>query len=527
MYPQQSQETVTSIQVGSQLYGWIVESLIMRTELSELWKVRNSLTGKLAALKVIAEELMQNQDMMQRFIREITLLTELRYEHVPPAIGYFPVGPRYAVVSKWIDGPTLAGVIEQRPQGMPLVDIVRISVPILRTLHQMHSQVPNQLIHRDIKPLNIMIEKPTPTASGKPYLIDFGIALVRGETRLSRSGMIVGSPHYTAPEMIQRQFEIGHSVDIYAFGIMLYEMATGRKPFDAPENLEWHEFLREMQHKHIYEMPPWVSDSRKDLGDDFEMLVQKAIEKDPARRWASCAEMADLLELLAGPQQPVVQQQQNTGKVRSQVEEHKPGDDDVQIVIPPVPPISKALQLALTPGAALLGGAPLISSLVARENIEPAAWIFAGVGAVASFAGYLRIMYRAWDAIQDGETQTMPEQVLREHFFFPWTLVAIWRYFAAFGNNYNQFVERNQYDIAYMGSVASNLFVTLPFFVFGILLLPDTSGDEKATRIACFVALFAVLVVVFSIMISRICDAVNDIQDARALQDAEKEVAAE
>jgi serine/threonine protein kinase len=519
------------IREGSVLNGWVVQKEIMRTPLSELWKVEAVLppgassrfTPQIGALKVLNEELMQSQDMMDRFAQEITLLSEMRYEHVPPAIVYFPLPPRYAVVTKWIDGVTLEDRIKAHPDGMELAEIASTSVPILRTLHHMHAAKP-QLIHRDIKPLNLMIDQ-----SGKPFLIDFGIALVRGNPRLSRSGTIVGTPYYMAPEMIQRPSEISHSVDIYAFGIMLFEMATGRKPFDS-EQTEWFEWLRELQHKSIYEQPPWVADFRPGIPEDFEFLVQKAIEKNPIQRWASCEEMARLLEQFL-PTRPatatVLTSNQKISKdlptsdtVEPQADDETPGGQVIEDELPTTPAyVRKWLQLAGAPGCFLVGAYPLLSAWLTSAPMPAVFWSFAAGGAAVSFASYLRLLYHAWYAIADEQTKTTPGQVVREHFMVPWTVVAIWRYFAGFGNNYNQFIERNQIDLGYMGAAAPNLFILVQFLILAGAFAPLVPADRKYLELM----LIGGLTLIFAVMTGRICDAINDLADYRAMLQATAE----
>lgn len=500
MTPQSAHETPTSLYEGLNLNGWIIEHPIARTDLSELWKVRNQFaTKQVAALKIIAEELMQNEDMLARFVQEIDVLTRLNYPHVPRPMGHFAVQPRYAVLTQWIDGPTLGKIIEQHPSGMEIAEIARVSIPILRTLHQLHTQNP-QLIHRDIKPLNIMVE----SATQKPFLIDFGISLVRGNPRLSRYGMIVGSPHYMAPEMIQRQFEVGHSVDIYAFGIMLFEMATGRKPFDSSHE-DWFEFLRDIQNQHIYSQPPWVEDFRPGIPADFELLVQKAIEKDPVKRWLTCEEMAEMLQtflpeapLPPPPPPPPPPERRKRGE----------GEQQPLVVVTDQPVaaqrISKWLRLLLSPGVFILLGLPLAVD-PRLQNVGGI--VLAVFGLIASFGGYLGLIYRAWEAIQGDETGVTPKRVVAEHFYIPW---ATWQYLAGFGNHYNAFIESQGYDLPYMGSAISNLLVFLPFVLFAVLLLPAPQQGFAG------VLLVALISVVYLMVAGRICDAINDIREYRA-----------
>ena len=515
--------SVIRIAPGIELNGWSVERLIFETDLSQLWKVKNLLTRQDAALKIIAEELMQNQEMMQRFIEEIRLLTELRYEHVPPSIGYFPVPPRYAVLTRWIDGVTVAERIEASDGGMDIEEVIRISIPILRTLDQMHRQ-PKQLIHRDIKPLNVMVEK-----TGKPFLIDFGIALVRGNPRLSRAGGVIGTPEYMAPEMIQRQFEESYSVDIYAFGIMLFEMLAGRKPyFSAAEGMTR---IQQLQQQHIYSTPPLVSDYRPGVSDALEFVVQKAIEKNPVKRWASCGEMADELALAIDDPHFVFEpwkaggtrQPDQKPKATVQVKEPLPTPEPLpspELEVPHRARISKWLAILLTPGTALAASMAFIEDRIEHPEavfrFNDPLLLVAVAGFAVSFIAYLWILNRAWSAIQDAQTQATPEVVVREHLFFPWTLVAVWRYFAGYGDHYNKFVERRQIDLPYISSMTANFFVIVPFLLFLVMVL-DLSREEQSIFL---IVIFFVQLFLFALMIARMCDAINDLGEAEAQNEA-------
>jgi serine/threonine-protein kinase len=491
----------------------MVEREIFRTDLSELWKVRNKLTGQDAALKIIAEELMQNQEMMQRFIEEIRLLTELRYEHVPASISFFPVPPRYAVVTRWVDGVTVADRVDANPNGMEIEEVVRISLPILRTLDQMHRQ-PKQLIHRDIKPLNVMVEK-----TGKPFLIDFGIALVRGNPRLSRAGGVIGTPEYMAPEMIQRQFEESYSVDIYAYGIMLFEMLTGRKPYYS--TAEGMTRIQELQQQHIYSTPPLVGDFRADISDQLEFVVQKAIEKNPIKRWASCGEMADQLALaIEDPNfdpEPWKRAERRPGPAPRKIKEEPPPPP------PPPPPavprprsVSKWLAILFAPGGVFAGSLPYIGARMEHPEAEltltDPLLLLLGAGFAVSFAAYLWVLYGAWKVIQDAQTRATPGGVVREHFYFPWTPVAVWRYFAGYGQHYNKYVDRTQMEVPYIGSMTGNFFVLIPFLAFLILFID--AGREQTTTWLVFI--FFAQLFLFALMIGRMCDAINDMRQAQA-----------
>src|SRR5215469_12275073 len=178
-----------SIKIGDQYEGWRVEKLVDRTCLSEVWKVRHFLTGTEAALKVIAEDLIQDQFFLDKFASEVKILQTLKHPNILAGLGCFPVGCRYGVTTPWVAGWTLEKLISANRGNLPLEDALAISISVLETLAVVHA---HDIYHRDIKPNNILIEASTL----KPYLIDFGIALVVGEPRKTRYGMVLGNPKY-------------------------------------------------------------------------------------------------------------------------------------------------------------------------------------------------------------------------------------------------------------------------------------------------------------------------------------------
>lgn len=269
-----------AIQEEMNFDGWVVQAQITPS----VWKVVDHLNGQVAAVRLIGDGLLRDRSILE-------LVEVLRVEHVPECLGVYEVPPGYAVLTRWIEGTTLRTLIDRNPAGMELELIARIAVPILRTMHKIHALVP-QFIHSGVEPSEVIIEN----GSQKPWLI--------GVPRLAKPprgySVPIHPPHYTAPEVIQCRAGDTHAADIYAFGIMLFEMATGRKPFNSA-HADYFEFLRDLQNQHIYSQPPWVEDFRPGLGEHFELVVQKAIEKNPAHRWDTCGEMAEMLEQFLPP----------------------------------------------------------------------------------------------------------------------------------------------------------------------------------------------------------------------------------
>jgi len=149
-------------------------------------------------------------------------------------------------------------------------------------------------VHRDVKPMNVLLD-----GDGRAVLSDFGIAKVMASsTALTRLGAGVGTPEYMSPEQC-RGVEVDARADIYALGVMLYEMLTGRTPFVADN-------FTALAHSHIYEYPPPPSSLNPHVSPAVQSVVMKALEKDPAKRFQKATEMAIALDQAVAAQTPVV-----------------------------------------------------------------------------------------------------------------------------------------------------------------------------------------------------------------------------
>jgi serine/threonine protein kinase len=174
-------------------------------------------------------------------------------------------------------------LIKQRGP-LPLGGLSLVIGEILDALATAHDK---QIIHRDLKPENVLI-----TRGGHAKILDFGVAKLMGESvtqTLTKTGLTVGTPYYMAPEQIQSSGVDGRT-DIYSAGVMLFEGATGRRPFLATS-------LYELFHKVINMAPPWPRELRSDIPPPFEAIIRRAMEKDPTNRFRSAREMAKSLQM--------------------------------------------------------------------------------------------------------------------------------------------------------------------------------------------------------------------------------------
>ncbi|MBI9044277.1 MAG: serine/threonine protein kinase [Anaerolineaceae bacterium] len=235
------------------------------------------------AIKVIKTSSQDEADFLKRFEREAKALASLAHPNIVKVHDYGDEDGIPYLVMEYIDGVTL-----KKKMGSPVhfQEAAKLILPIAQALDYAHQK---KIIHRDIKPANIMV-----THSNIPLLTDFGIAkMLAGDkaTDLTKTGVGIGTPDYMAPEQ-GKGSKIDHRADIYALGIVFYELVTGKKPFRADTPMA-------IVVKHITEPLPRPKGFIEDLPDSVEKVIFKALAKNPDNRFQSMNEFYEALERLS------------------------------------------------------------------------------------------------------------------------------------------------------------------------------------------------------------------------------------
>ena len=268
-------------QPGDTVGPYRVTGLVGEGASGVVYQVVNSVTGRLEAMKILAESFNHDLEQAQRFLREIQLQAKLEHPNIAQVRTAFCEGSTIVLVMELVDGESLSAVLRRGP--LSVAGAIRVGEQVLNALIMAHH---HGVIHRDVKPANILVDR-----SGGVKLTDFGLAKQYGEPGQTGQGMAVGTVFYMAPEQVRGLAATDWRADLYAVGILLYEMLTGRKPFDGPDQFA-------IMRAHIEYTPPPVSHWVPGLPTDFDALIERALQKDPANRFQSaCGFLTALQEL--------------------------------------------------------------------------------------------------------------------------------------------------------------------------------------------------------------------------------------
>ncbi len=264
-----------------------VDELIGRGASAEVYRALDFDTQAYVALKIMRFTHVSDSVSLARFEREGAVQAKLRHRNVAALLdsGITDKHEPYLAV-ELLRGKTLRGVVKAEGK-LSARRGASYGWQALNGLAAVHAA---GVLHRDLKPANIMLE-PSEGPIDRVVLIDFGFATFEGSAKLTLQGTVVGSLTYIAPERLRGE-EAGPRADLYAMGTIIFEMLTGRPPFSAPDDFDLIDL-------HINVEPPRLREVDPSLPPALEAVLDRALLKDPADRFADATEMADALELAA------------------------------------------------------------------------------------------------------------------------------------------------------------------------------------------------------------------------------------
>ena len=260
---------------------YIIESELGRGGMAAVFQALDVRLNRRVAIKLLPPDMAFNASVRSRFLREAQMAAQLTHPNVVPIYMVDESDGLVYYVMALVDGDSAATLLA-RHGSLPADQVRRIVGEVADALDYAHRQ---GVVHRDIKPDNILLDRVT----GRPMVTDFGIARAAAEeSRLTVTGIAVGTPAYMSPEQAMGERDVDGRSDIYSLGIVAYQMLAGETPFRATNTPS-------MLMKHVSEPPPPLHSKRSDLPPSLVSAVERALAKRPEDRWTSAAEFRDAI----------------------------------------------------------------------------------------------------------------------------------------------------------------------------------------------------------------------------------------
>jgi serine/threonine protein kinase len=276
--------------IGRTIANYTIQAIIGRGSMTVVYRTVDGRTGQMVALKVLFP-LPGAEAAQERFRREAQLVRILDHPGIVPILALGDAAGLLFLTMPFIEGGSLANRLRLTGK-LDETSAVDLAWQVADALHYAHTR---GIVHRDIKPSNILL-----TGDGRAMLTDFGVARALDDPKLTQTGLTVGTPYYMAPEQAAGRRQVDGRADLYALGVVLFQLVTGRIPFEGS--------TPQVLHAHVYVPPPTPSDLAN-ISPLTEAIILQALAKDPADRFQTGAEMAQALAQIEGGQAAQTQTQ--------------------------------------------------------------------------------------------------------------------------------------------------------------------------------------------------------------------------
>lgn len=269
--------------LGKTLGGYVIESLIGRGGMATVYLARQTSMNRTVALKILPRDQMKDEAYYKRFEREVSIVAQLEHRSIVPVYDHGEHEGQPYIALRYMSGGSLDAPLQEG--AMPLNRVLMVYQQIAPALDYAHTK---GVLHRDLKPSNVLLDD-----AGGAYITDFGIARVFGENTTTQVTLtqhgVVGTPAYMSPEQAQGQSLDGRS-DVYSLGVMLFELVTGRRPFNAETPYS----IAVMQ---VTAEPPNPRQFNPALSFSLEQVILKALRKRPDDRFQTATELTEALRI--------------------------------------------------------------------------------------------------------------------------------------------------------------------------------------------------------------------------------------
>jgi TolB-like protein/predicted Ser/Thr protein kinase len=278
--------------IGSKLGHYQILAKLGEGGMGVVYLAEDDRLHRKVALKMLPPTLADDPHRLARFEREVKTVAALNHPNIVTIHSVEEEAGRRFFTMEHIEGRTLAQMIPL--DGMPLKEFLKIAVPLAEALTAAHAR---GIQHRDLKPSNVMV-----TTDGRVKVLDFGLAKLKEhdrtealafkpETTLTQAGLAIGTLAYMSPEQLRMQ-ATDHRSDIFSLGVVLFEMASGHAPFIGQSTAEVISSILRDQPARVYE-------THQNVPDELDQILRRCLEKEPAKRWSSAAELRDALAQVA------------------------------------------------------------------------------------------------------------------------------------------------------------------------------------------------------------------------------------
>jgi serine/threonine protein kinase len=307
--------------IGRNLDGYDIEELLGHGGMGRVYRGLDTKLKRYAAIKVLEGDSRENPKYEPRFYREAQAIAKLKHPNIVAVYRFNEIDGLYYMAMEYIDGADLRWVLKNYASNNSFVDYSTVSTIIEQIGGALDYAHQNQVIHRDIKPSNIMVSR-----DGAAILTDFGLALDVDEGSV---GEIFGSPHYIAPEQAINSAQAVPQTDLYSLGIILYEMLTGRIPFDTGSAVQ-------IAMAHISDPLPDPHSLNPDLHEAFLPVLETILAKEARDRYQTGADLSKALK-------DAIRQAQQSKQIPKKTSLVKPSERIAQHKIPLPAPLANNL----------------------------------------------------------------------------------------------------------------------------------------------------------------------------------------